>query len=57
LVDEVLWWVAPRILGTGPLALDALTTPVDVDVSDLEWIGEDVLLRGMTARPPGPSTA
>lgn len=57
LVDEVLWWVAPRILGSGPLALDALTTPVDVDVSDLEWIGEDVLLRGMTARPPGPSTA
>ena len=46
LVDEVLWWISPRLLGAGPSSLGALPAPIDVDVTTVERIGEDVLLRG-----------
>ena len=46
LVDEVLWWISPRLLGAGPPSLGALPVPIDVDVTTVECIGEDVLLRG-----------
>lgn len=46
LVDEVLWWIAPRLLGTGLPALRSLGTAVAVDVVNVERIGEDVLVRG-----------
>lgn len=48
LVDEVLWWIAPRLLGLGPASLGVLTSPIDVDVTAVEGIGEDVLVRGTT---------
>ncbi|MBU6244466.1 MAG: bifunctional diaminohydroxyphosphoribosylaminopyrimidine deaminase/5-amino-6-(5-phosphoribosylamino)uracil reductase RibD [Actinomycetales bacterium] len=46
LVDEVLWWIAPRLLGSGLPALARLGRPVPVDVVAVEQIGEDVLVRG-----------
>lgn len=46
LVDEVLWWIAPRLLGSGPVSLGRLRTTIDVDVTAVDRIGEDVLLRG-----------
>jgi diaminohydroxyphosphoribosylaminopyrimidine deaminase/5-amino-6-(5-phosphoribosylamino)uracil reductase len=48
LVDEVLWWIAPRLLGLGPVSLGVLTSPIDVDVTAVDGIGEDVLVRGTT---------
>lgn len=50
LVDEVLWWIAPRIHGCGPLALGHLQLGVDVDVHSVQQIGEDVLVCGMIPR-------
>jgi diaminohydroxyphosphoribosylaminopyrimidine deaminase/5-amino-6-(5-phosphoribosylamino)uracil reductase len=46
LVDEVMWFIAPRLLGSGPISLARLTHPVPVVVSAVESIGDDVLIRG-----------
>lgn len=46
LVDEVVWWIAPRLLGSGSPALHRLGAPVTVEVVAIERIGEDVLVRG-----------
>ena len=46
LVDEVLWFVAPVILGDGPIALPALERMLDVDVRDVLVMGEDVVVEG-----------
>jgi diaminohydroxyphosphoribosylaminopyrimidine deaminase/5-amino-6-(5-phosphoribosylamino)uracil reductase len=54
LVDEVLWWIAPSILGAGPPALGPLADPLAVDVHGVDRIGEDVLVRGRLTRPQAP---
>lgn len=46
LVDEVLWFVAPVLLGDGPLALPALGRLLDVDVREVHLMGEDVVVEG-----------
>lgn len=46
LVDEVLWFIAPRLLGSGPISLAGLRHPVPVVVSAVQPIGDDVLIRG-----------
>ncbi len=46
LVDEVMWFIAPRLLGSGPISLAGLTRPVPMVVSAVESIGDDVLIRG-----------
>ena len=50
LVDRVVWYVAPVLLGDGPVALAAPEgaghPPVGVDVDDVTVVGEDVRIRG-----------
>jgi diaminohydroxyphosphoribosylaminopyrimidine deaminase/5-amino-6-(5-phosphoribosylamino)uracil reductase len=47
LADEVLWFVAPVILGDGPVALPRLTEVVDVRVRSVRVVGEDVVVEGV----------
>ena len=47
LVDEVVWLVAPRLFGAGPLALTHLIESATVEVCEVERIGDDVLIRGL----------
>ena len=54
LVDEILWFVAPQVLGAGPVALLALPSPLAITVTGVELIGHDVLIRG--APNPAPVT-
>jgi diaminohydroxyphosphoribosylaminopyrimidine deaminase/5-amino-6-(5-phosphoribosylamino)uracil reductase len=50
LVDRVEWYVAPLLLGDGPVALLSPATPdgtpLGVDVDEVSVIGEDVRVRG-----------
>ncbi len=46
LVDEVVWLLAPRLFGVGPVALGPMTGPLVVDVREFGRIGDDVLVRG-----------
>jgi diaminohydroxyphosphoribosylaminopyrimidine deaminase/5-amino-6-(5-phosphoribosylamino)uracil reductase len=48
-IDRVEWYVAPVILGAGPVALAAPTpgaAPMGVDVLAVELVGEDVRVVG-----------
>lgn len=47
LADEILWFVAPVILGDGPVALPALGAMVDVTVRRTLVMGEDVVVEGV----------
>lgn len=47
LADEVLWFVAPVILGGGPAALPPLERDVDVRVRRVRVVGEDVVWEGV----------
>ncbi len=53
LVDEIIWFVAPQFLGSGPVALAPLPSQQAVTVTAVEVIGNDVLIRG--ALSPAPS--
>jgi diaminohydroxyphosphoribosylaminopyrimidine deaminase/5-amino-6-(5-phosphoribosylamino)uracil reductase len=48
LIDRVEWYVAPVILGDGPVALPpgASDTPIGLDVSAVGVVGEDVRIVG-----------
>ena len=45
-VDEVVWLLAPKLLGAGPLSIGPLQHPIAVDVRVLGRIGNDVVIRG-----------
>lgn len=45
-VDEVRWFIAPILLGEGIAALQGLNSHVALDVTDIEMLGEDVLIVG-----------
>lgn len=46
-VDRVEWYVAPVVLGDGPVALPRLLGPLrTVDVEAVDVVGEDVRIRG-----------
>lgn len=47
LADEILWFVAPVILGGGPAALPPLEHDVDVRVRRVRAVGEDVVWEGV----------
>lgn len=47
LADEVLWFVAPVILGAGPVALPRLSEAFDVGVRSVRVVGEDVVVEGV----------
>lgn len=44
LVDELVWFIAPRFLGAGPVSLPALSTQRDVNVGEVRVVGDDVVL-------------
>ena len=46
LVDEVVWFIAPALFGARPLALPALGEVIRLDVTQVERIGNDVMVRG-----------
>jgi diaminohydroxyphosphoribosylaminopyrimidine deaminase/5-amino-6-(5-phosphoribosylamino)uracil reductase len=46
LVDEVVWFIAPALFGAGPVAIPALGELIGVDVTTVERIGNDVMVRG-----------
>lgn len=50
LVDEVVWFLAPRLFGAGPISLGPLAAPVRLDVEQIQLIGNDVMVRGRIAR-------
>ncbi|MDA3021261.1 MAG: bifunctional diaminohydroxyphosphoribosylaminopyrimidine deaminase/5-amino-6-(5-phosphoribosylamino)uracil reductase RibD [Actinomycetota bacterium] len=52
LVDEILWFVAPKVLGAGPVAISPLPGPLTVSVTGVEVIGHDVLIRGVPNPAP-----
>lgn len=47
LADEILWFVAPVILGDGPVALPALSAMADVTIRRTLVMGEDVVVEGV----------
>jgi len=51
LVDEVVWLLAPRLFGVGPVALGPMSGPLLVDVREFGRIGDDVLIRGAPRTP------
>lgn len=46
-VDEILWFVAPVLLGEGPLALPSLSHVVDVEERSVRVVGEDVVIEAV----------
>ena len=50
LVDEVLWFVAPVLLGDGPVALPSGPAAHEVDVQSVTVVGEDVVIEGAVER-------
>lgn len=50
LVDEVLWFVAPLLLGDGPIALPQGSPPGQVAVRTVQVVGEDVAIEGVMER-------
>ncbi|MFA7323938.1 MAG: bifunctional diaminohydroxyphosphoribosylaminopyrimidine deaminase/5-amino-6-(5-phosphoribosylamino)uracil reductase RibD [Candidatus Nanopelagicales bacterium] len=49
LVDEVVWFLAPTLLGGGPVSIPELGVPIAVDVTAVTRIGNDVMVRGRVA--------
>jgi len=49
MVDEVVWFLAPALFGAGPTALAVLGAPIRLDVTQIELIGNDVMVSGRIA--------
>lgn len=45
-IDRIDWYIAPWLLGAGPIALPGATGAVGVDVESVSVIGEDVRVQG-----------
>jgi diaminohydroxyphosphoribosylaminopyrimidine deaminase/5-amino-6-(5-phosphoribosylamino)uracil reductase len=50
-VDEVVWLLAPRLFGAGPVAIGPMSGSIMVDVREFCRIGDDVLIRGAPRAP------
>lgn len=50
MVDEVVWFIAPALFGAGPMALPALGELIRLNVTLVERIGNDVMVRGQVIR-------
>jgi len=48
-VDEVVWFLAPTLLGSGIASTQALPRAIPVDVTEVRLIGDDVMVRGRIA--------
>lgn len=51
-VDAVLWFIAPVVLGEGPVALGSGPS-IDVQMRHVRYVGEDVLIEGRIGRSMG----
>lgn len=49
-VDEVVWFIAPTLMGAGVSSSHPLSRAFPVDVSEVGMIGNDVLVRGRISR-------
>ena len=49
-VDEVIWIIAPTLMGAGVASAQPLTRAFPVDVTQVRIIGNDVMVRGMISR-------
>ena len=49
-VDDVIWLVAPIVLGAGPVAISVIGHPVGVDVRQIIPMGDDVAIIGALHR-------
>lgn len=50
-VDKLLVFIAPRLAGAGPFALNELTQPMTLSRSDVRRVGEDVLFSAYVHEP------
>ena len=50
-VDRLLVFVAPRLVGDGPLVLGDLAQPVRLSRTDVQRVGDDVLLSAYVHEP------
>jgi diaminohydroxyphosphoribosylaminopyrimidine deaminase/5-amino-6-(5-phosphoribosylamino)uracil reductase len=50
-VDKLLVFVAPRLSGKGPFLLGELTQPVELSRTDVQRVGDDVLLSAYVNEP------
>ncbi len=46
LIDRVDWYIAPLLLGAGPVAVPGIAAPQGVDVESVTVVGEDVRIQG-----------
>ncbi len=49
-VDEVVWFLAPSLMGAGVASTHPMTRAFPVDVTEARLIGNDVMVRGRIAR-------
>lgn len=49
-VDDVVWCIAPTLLGAGPLAVLPMDLPLAVDVHSIRPMGDDVAVMGTVRR-------
>ena len=57
LVDEVVFFVAPKLLGQGPgpvadIGISALAEAAEVEIVETRRVGPDMMIRGMLRIPP-----
>ena len=48
-IDEVQWFVAPILVGSGLAALSGLSSSIALDVTSVDLMGEDVRIIGVPA--------
>jgi diaminohydroxyphosphoribosylaminopyrimidine deaminase/5-amino-6-(5-phosphoribosylamino)uracil reductase len=48
-IDEIQWFVAPILVGTGTAALSGLSCSITLDVTSVDLMGEDVRIIGVPA--------
>ena len=51
LVDKLLVFIAPRLAGEGPLVVAGLTQPIQLSRTDVQRVGDDVLLSAYVHEP------
>ncbi|MDP2013022.1 MAG: bifunctional diaminohydroxyphosphoribosylaminopyrimidine deaminase/5-amino-6-(5-phosphoribosylamino)uracil reductase RibD [Actinomycetota bacterium] len=49
-VDELVWFIAPALMGAGVASSHPMTRTFPVDVSEVRLIGNDVMVRGQISR-------
>ena len=50
-VDKLLVFIAPRLAGAGPFVLGELTQPMQLSRTDVQRVGDDVLVSAYVHEP------